>query len=89
MLRAFSQWQRIPEVVRSIRDSSQWFTLVLGYLKLRAPTYPFEFRTRANDRLLLNTHHDLVTAWIIFFRDEYRVYPEDRTILDVGALAFT
>ena len=80
-----SPWQRIPEVVRSIRDSPQWLTLLLGYLHVRAPTYPFEFRTRANDRLLLNTNHDLVTVWIIFFRNEYRVHPEDRIILDVGA----
>ena len=85
LLRAFPQWQRIPEVVRAIRDSPQWFTLVLGYLEVGGPEYPFEFETRSHDKLLLHTYHDLVTAWIIFFRDEYRVDPVDQIILDVGA----
>ncbi|WP_394848555.1 FkbM family methyltransferase [Pendulispora brunnea] len=76
---------RAPEVARCVAGSSSWASLIPGYLGLRAPRYPFVFRTRNGDSLIIHDGGDLVTAWIIFFRGEYRVKASDRVIVDAGA----
>lgn len=68
-----------------MRQSAGWSALIGGYLGVRPLRYPHEFRTRFGDVLTLETFHDLVTAWIIFFRREYGVDPACRTIIDAGA----
>ena len=85
MRRAVSHWRRLPEVLRAASETSQWLALLLDYLHLRRLSFPYEFTTGSGDRLLLQTHHDLITVWIIFFRHEYVVEESDRTILDLGA----
>ncbi len=85
VLRAFRHARRAPEVLRCIRHSRDWPALVGGYLGLKAPSYPRDFRTPAGDVLTLREYHDLVTVWIIFFRHEYPVDPSCRTIVDAGA----
>ena len=84
-LRCFRHLRRVGELCRSVRRSPDWAALTAGYLGLRALRYPRVFRTRAGDRLTLGDFHDLVTAWIVFFRDEYLIDPACRTIIDAGA----
>jgi FkbM family methyltransferase len=84
-LRSLRHLSRAGELGRSVRRSPDWAALIAGYLGLRALRYPRVFRTRAGDSLVLADFHDLVTAWIIFFRDEYEIDPSCRTIVDAGA----
>lgn len=79
------QWRRAPEILASVRETADAPTLALGYLGLREPAYPFVVHFRTGQQLLVETHHDLVTLWIIFFRNEYRVPEACRTIVDAGA----
>ena len=81
----FPQWRRAPEILVSMRETPDAATLALGYLGLRSPSYPFVVRFRSGDRLRVETHHDLVTLWIIFFRNEYHVPKSCTTIVDAGA----
>jgi FkbM family methyltransferase len=76
---------RSPEVLRCIRISPDWITLVSTYLGFRRLSLPNRFRTRSGDTIVLESFHDLVTAWIIYCRREYTVRPEDRVIVDAGA----
>lgn len=84
-LRALRHAARAPELWRCMRQSADWRALIGGYLGVRPLRYPHEFQTRFGDVLTLETFHDLVTAWIIFFRREYDVDPGCRTIIDAGA----
>lgn len=79
------QWRRAPEVLASVRETPDALSLALGYLGLRAPSYPFVVHFRTGEQLRIETHHDLVTVWIIFFRNEYRVPETCTTIVDAGA----
>jgi FkbM family methyltransferase len=76
---------RIGEVLSCVRGSPEWSSLVPGYLGLTGLTYPRTFSTRGGASLRLEDFHDLVTAWIIFFRKEYRVEPTAKFIVDAGA----
>jgi FkbM family methyltransferase len=84
-LHALRHAARAPELWSCIRQSADWRALMAAYLGLRPLRYPYEFRTRRGDVLTLECFHDLVTAWIIFFRHEYDVDPSCRTIVDAGA----
>lgn len=68
-----------------MRQSVGWGALIGGYLGFWPLKYPREFRTRRGDVLTLEDFHDLVTAWIIFFRREYEVDSSCRLIVDAGA----
>jgi len=83
--RILSQWRRAPEVLTSLRETPDAAALALGYLGLRSPSYPFVVRFRTGEQLRVETHHDLVTLWIIFFRNEYRVPKTCAKIVDAGA----
>jgi len=63
----------------------EWRRVALAYLGLRDPGYPFTVHFRNGDRVLLETYHDLVTVWVIFFRGEYRVDADCKVIVDAGA----
>lgn len=84
-LRALRRLRRAPELLACVRQSAGWRELATAYLGLSAVTYPHEFGTRTGDRLTLESFHDLVTVWIIFFRHEYAVPADARTIVDAGA----
>src|SRR6478672_3899822 len=84
-LRAVRHAARVPELWRCVRQSADWGALIGGYLGAWPLRYPHEFRTRFGDVLTLEEFHDLVTAWIIFFRREYDVARDCRTIVDAGA----
>ena len=83
--RILPQWRRAPELFASMRKTTDGATLALGYLGIRTPSYPFVVHFRTGEQLLVETHHDLVTLWIIFFRNEYRVPKSCTTIVDAGA----
>ncbi|HEY5087577.1 MAG TPA: FkbM family methyltransferase [Gemmatimonadaceae bacterium] len=77
--------RRIAEIVTCARVSPNWATLVPGYLGVANLAYPRTFRTRDGRSLVLENFHDLITAWIIFFRTEYRVEASAKVIVDAGA----
>ncbi len=83
--RILSQWRRAPEVLASLRETTDAAALTLGYLGLRSPSYPFVVHFRSGERISVETHHDLVTLWIIFLRNEYRLPQTCSTIVDAGA----
>ena len=83
--RILTQWRRAPELLASTRETTEALTLVLGYLGLRSPSYPLVVHFRTGQQLRVETHHDLVTLWIIFFRNEYALPEGCRTIVDAGA----
>jgi len=80
-----SQWRRVPELFAAMRETTDAVKLALGYLGLRTPSFPFVVQFRTGERMHIETHHDLVTLWIIFFRDEYHVPETCTTIVDAGA----
>jgi FkbM family methyltransferase len=57
---------------------------MLAYLGLTA-RYPLDVETRRGTRFRIDSLHDVVTTWIIFCREEYRVEARSRCILDLGA----
>jgi FkbM family methyltransferase len=61
-----------------------WPTVTACYLGF-AQTYPVRFRTRSGLVAHLDTYHDLVTAWVVFCRDEYHTPSDAELIVDVGA----
>ncbi len=81
----FGSLHRYPEILRCVRRSDAWPALIGGYLGLRPLRFPREFRTPYGDRMTLETFHDLVTVWVVFFRDEYPVDLSHRRIIDAGA----
>lgn len=76
---------RAPEVLACARRARGWARLTAAYLGARALSFPHWVELRDGTALRLETFHDLVTAWIIFFRDEYDVDPSARVIVDAGA----
>jgi FkbM family methyltransferase len=83
--RAFDHLERAPEVLACRAHSRQWAALTAAYLGVRPLSYPYVLRLRDGRSLELAEPGDLVTAWVILFREEYRVDPECSLILDVGA----
>lgn len=55
------------------------------YLQVGNGDYPFCLDLTNGLKIELHNFHDLVTAWVVFFRIEYRVPAYARTILDLGA----
>jgi FkbM family methyltransferase len=84
-LRVFSHLQRVSEVFRCVRECRGWARIIPGYLGLGSPAFPYRFETRNGECLILDTFEDLVTAWIIFIRNDYAVEAGCRTIVDAGA----
>lgn len=76
---------RIPEIFQSILLTKSWFNLTLAYLNIGKVDYPFILKTRHKQTINLNNFHDLVTAWVILCRREYKVPKEAKVILDLGA----
>jgi FkbM family methyltransferase len=85
LVRGLRHWQRAPEMVACAIRIHQWRRVILAYLGLQNLRYPFTINFRNGDRIRVETHHDLVTVWVVFFRNEYQVDTECRTIVDAGA----
>lgn len=76
---------RAGEIVECMRSTPQWSDLTLAYLGIKPLSFPFLFRTRSGLKMELNTFHDLVTIWVIFFRKEYKVPKNASVVIDAGA----
>ncbi|MCB0378613.1 MAG: FkbM family methyltransferase [Bdellovibrionales bacterium] len=76
---------RVGEILTCMRMTPQWLRLTLAYLGLKSLNFPFVFKTRKGQKIHLNTNHDLITIWIIFFRGEYKVPSHQKVIVDAGA----
>ncbi len=85
LVKAVRNLERAPEVVRCMGGSPDWSWLVPAYLGVKTVDFPVQLRMRGGDHVALATFHDLVTAWLIFFRHEYDVRATDRVIVDAGA----
>lgn len=75
---------KLGELRQATKLSEQWFTFAMQYAQL-SRFRPFLLQTRDQSLLELKTRGDLVTAWLIYCRKEYRVLPTDRWIVDAGA----
>jgi FkbM family methyltransferase len=76
--------KHLPEVWRCFRRSRQPWSVLRRYLSPRHSGYPFELLLRNGTRIPVENFHDLVTAWVVNFREEYRVPRGVETVLDVG-----
>jgi FkbM family methyltransferase len=81
-LRHLGRWF---EVCRCFQRCERPWMLVRRYLSGSESSYPFMLRLSNGMQIRLDCFHDLVTAWIVFLREEYKVQPEASTILDIGA----
>lgn len=85
LLRGVRQIGRFREVARCARALQGWPSITSAYLGLTRLHYPARFETRDGFVLPLETFHDLVTAWILFCRQEYVVPPDAKVVVDFGA----
>lgn len=85
MNRLIARLRRMPELAVAVRATAQWPALWRAYLGMGDLPYPFEFRSRAGDRLVLHERGDLTTLWHLWFADEYAIPRGARTIVDLGA----
>jgi FkbM family methyltransferase len=84
-LKSLRHLNRIPEVWRCLRQSRHGWPLVRGYLGVGTLSYPRHLQLHNGIDLELRNVHDLVTAWVIFFRNEYHLPPDASVVLDLGA----
>ena len=82
---ALDHLDRSPEVLECRRQTKQWPTLTAAYLGASELSYPYLLRLRDGRQIQLLEPGDVVTAWVIFCRQEYLVERSYRTILDGGA----
>lgn len=76
---------RAGEVLEAMKCTDQWMDLTFMYLGLKAPKFPFHFKTRKGQKITVNTFHDLITVWVIFCRHEYRIPKNTKVVIDAGA----
>jgi FkbM family methyltransferase len=84
-LKALGHLNRFPEVWRCLRQSRDGWAIARGYLGVGTPSFPRHLRLTNGIDLELRTIHDLVTAWVVFFRKEYHLPPDASVVLDLGA----
>jgi FkbM family methyltransferase len=83
--RAWRHIDRLPEILRCLATATAPLYLVADYLQLRPWPGPHRIEPARGAYLDVETYEDLVTAWIIFFRREYRLPQRAETIVDLGA----
>jgi FkbM family methyltransferase len=76
---------RLPEVCRCFRQTRFPLGVVRRYLGFGSNGYPFQFELWNGLAMELKDFHDVATAWIVFFRNEYQIPKNSKTILDLGA----
>ncbi len=84
-LQVFKHLNRSVEVYRCLKQFKNPLSIVFAYLGLRDCGYPYQLILRNGIKLELQDFYDLVTAWIIFLREEYRPQIDAITLLDIGA----
>jgi FkbM family methyltransferase len=76
---------RAPEMIAARRHTPAVAPLVLRYLEIGRPTYPFQLRLTNGARLTLDSAAEAKVFWHIFVRGCYRLPAVCNTILDCGA----
>jgi FkbM family methyltransferase len=74
----------MPELFRCVGRVRNWAGVARRFLGFGG-SFPVVFAARDGTRVVLNSHHDLVTAWVIYCRDEYVIPADARLIVDLGA----
>lgn len=85
LMRGMRSLGRFPEVIRALRDVGLSPKIVAAYLRLYNPAYPLEVHDKNNKVLTLYDFEDLTTLWAVWCADEYRVLPDSKTVIDLGA----
>jgi FkbM family methyltransferase len=80
----FHHLSRIIEVWRCFRLSQNPFSILHHYLSPENLEYPFELTLKNGAQIEVKNFHDLVTIWVVNFRQEYMIPRHAETILDVG-----
>lgn len=76
---------RIREIGFCLKLSKAPIRETLAYLQLTQLKYPYTLTLRNGLALELFDWQDLTTAWVVFYGNEYALYPDDRVIVDCGA----
>jgi len=84
-LALLSNISRSTEILRCCRETDNWLTITLAYLRLKKLDFPFQLRLRSGEKLTLAEPIDVVIFWLVFVRRHYPVNVSDRVIVDVGA----
>lgn len=84
-LKILQNVKRTPEVVNAVSRLEEWQHVLRAYLQFGAVPYPLTFSTRSGITIEIDNFDELVTAWVVFCRDEYIVPTNAELILDVGA----
>ncbi len=79
------QLKRFPELLRCFRDFNNPVQVSLAFTTLRPVQYPYRLVYKKRHVLNITCWADLTTAWVVLLSKEYRIFPEDRIILDIGA----
>lgn len=85
IIKALRQIGRVREIFHCFFLCKNATALTLAYLGIQKLPYPYLFETKRGQKILLHSFHDLVTVWVVFIRQEYRVDAECRFIIDAGA----
>ena len=84
LLKAAKHLDQIPVALLCLRRMQNPVAILRRYLGLGAGGYPIQMKLKNGIRIDLENFHDLVTAWIIFLRQEYQTQADTKTILDIG-----
>jgi FkbM family methyltransferase len=76
---------RAPEMIAARRHTPAVAPLVLRYLEIGRPSYPFQLRLTNGATLTLDSAAEAKVFWHIFVRGCYRLPAVCNTILDCGA----
>jgi FkbM family methyltransferase len=85
LLALLSNISRSTEILRCCRETDNWLTITLGYLRLKKLDFPFQLRLRSGEKRTLAEPIDVVIFWLVFVRRHYPVNVSDHVIVDVGA----
>ena len=84
-LRYFRRYpQRVREMFKCLGTCDEPVRFIRRYVTGRGG-YPFHLGLKNGIHLDLNDFGDLVTAWVVFLREEYKIPSEAGTLLDLGA----
>lgn len=76
---------RLPEVFRCARHTSDWLPLTIRYAGLKRDGFPFTASFKVASAVEFQNLADLATWWQIFYRHVYPVTEKDKVIIDAGA----
>lgn len=82
-LKTMQHLNRVPEILRCQRHTSDWLKLTKAYVGVAADL-PFDVNLPSGKFRFCEVS-DVATFWQIFYRQIYRVERSDRLIVDAGA----